>query len=68
MPLRRRTLAITILLLASAAHAAAATSAANPGFGLEPASGPVEDFAPRIQADLVYWRQMVAEHHIKIEP
>ena len=37
------------------------------GFGLEPASGPVEDFAPRIQADLVYWRQMVAEHNIKID-
>jgi tripartite-type tricarboxylate transporter receptor subunit TctC len=37
------------------------------GFGLEPASGPIEDFSLRIQSDLAYWKQMVVDHNIKLE-
>lgn len=37
------------------------------GFGLEPVSGPPEDFAQRIQNDLAYWKRVVAEHQIKPE-
>jgi len=36
-------------------------------FGLEPVSGPPEDFAQRIQGDLGYWRRVVAERQIKAE-
>lgn len=38
------------------------------GFGLEPVSGPPEDFAARIQGDLVYWRKVIGEHQIKAAP
>ncbi len=37
------------------------------GFGLEPPSGPPEDFAKRIENDLAYWRRVVNDNHIKAE-
>ena len=37
------------------------------GFGLEPASGPPEDFAKRIEGDLAYWRRVVTDNRITAE-
>lgn len=38
------------------------------GFGLEPVSGPREDFAKRIENDILYWRKVVAQNNIRVEP
>ena len=38
------------------------------GYGLEPVSGPPEDFAAKMQADMTYWKQAVDKYNIRIEP
>lgn len=38
------------------------------GFGLEPVSGPPEDFAQKMQSDLAYWKRAVDQYNIRIEP
>ncbi len=58
MPLRRRAVAVTLTTLL-----------AGTGTGTGTGTGAHIDaeILPRIQPDLVYWRQMVAEHTIKID-
>ena len=37
------------------------------GLGLEPVSGPPEDFAPVIKTDLVFWKRVITDNNIRID-
>ena len=60
MPLRRRAVAVTLAALLASTSTSTSTSTTT--------SAHIDaEVLPRIQPDLVYWRQMVAEHTIKID-
>ena len=58
MPLRRRAVAVALTTLLAGTGTSTSTGT---GAHID------AEILPRIQADLVYWRQMVAEHTIKID-
>ena len=60
MPLRRRAVAVALTTLLAGTGTGTSTSTGT-GAHID------AEILPRIQADLVYWRQMVAEHTIKID-
>ena len=68
MPLRRRAVAVILTTLLAGTGTGTGTGTSTSTSTSTGTSAQIDaEILPRIQADLVYWRQMVAEHTIKID-